>query len=240
MHRFLHACPAPSSRKPASGEQDSRFSAEKLGPRQETLQQGLRAAPHVAAWTCLARLTPHGRAGASATGQGRAVQGRPGSGGQWRAAGRPRWCRLTHGAPGGGLLGVGDPGPPAGHHSLKLDPASEGERICVQRTGGRTGRGTLQGAPEGGQRTRGMGAMAGRLWQGLGWASQLPHFPTVSPVTPAVTLHTPPQTHSTAKEKEGGPGFGPALGFWPRSQLPPVPSRLPSGTEMPGEPQRPP
>lgn len=33
---------------------------------------------------------------------------------------------------------------------------------------------------------------------GSGWVSQLPHFPTVSPVTPAVTLHTPPQTHSTA------------------------------------------
>lgn len=59
---------------PPVGSRIPRFSAEKLGPRQETLQPGLRAAPHVAARTCLARLTPHGRAGASATGQGRAGQ----------------------------------------------------------------------------------------------------------------------------------------------------------------------
>lgn len=165
---------------PPVGSRIPRFSAEKLGPRQETLQPGLRAAPHVAARTCLARLTPHGRAGASATGQGRAVQGRPGSGGQWRAAGRPRWCRLTHRAPGGGLARSGRPGPPAGHHSLKLDPASEGEDLCAENWGPDR-QGDPAGAPRGRPENQGDGAMAGRVWQGLGGSASFPTSPLSLP-----------------------------------------------------------
>ena len=135
MHRFLHACPLHPQENPPVGSRIPRFSAEKLGPRQETLQPGLRAAPHVAARTCLARLTPRGGAGASATGQGRAGQaGLRGPVASSRQA-RVVPAQLTHGAPGGGLARSGRPGPPAGHHSLKLDPASEGEDQCPENWG---------------------------------------------------------------------------------------------------------
>ena len=151
---------------PPGGSRIPHFSAEKLGPRQETLQPGLRAAPHVApgpAWPG----SPH-TAGPGHRPLHRAGQGRVGSGGQRRAAGRPGWCGLTHGAPGGGLAQGGGSGPPAGHHSLKLDPASEGEDLCPEDPAG---------APRGWLENQGDGVMAGRVWQGLGVSASVPASP---------------------------------------------------------------
>lgn len=194
MHRFLHACPAPSSRKPASGEQDSRFSAEKLGPRQETLQPGLRAAPHVAALDLPSQAHPH------MAGLGHQPLGRAGSAGQAGLRGpvasssRPRWCRLTHGAPGGGLARSGRPGPPRWSPQPEAGPASEGEDLCPENWG-RDRQGD-PGAPRGRPENQGDGAMAGRLWQGLGGSASFPTSPHLSH-TSCDTSHSS-VTHSTA------------------------------------------
>lgn len=109
-----------------------------------------------------------------------------GSGGQRRAAGRPGWYGLTHGAFGGGLAQGGGSGPPAAHHSLKLDAASEGEDLCPEDPAG---------APRGWLENQGDGVMAGRVWQGLGVSASFP----ASPLPHCLSHHTGcDNSHSSA------------------------------------------
>ena len=98
----------------------------------------------------------------------------------WAVQAYPRSPRRGPGSGGG-------PGPPAGHHSLKLDPVSEGEDLCPEGWGpdrqeDPAGAQADPGAPRGQLEDQGDGAMARRVWQGLGGSAG---FPTSPPSLPS-------------------------------------------------------